>query len=183
MFLKHFCSWLWFYKVSSWDGCPGVCHMPCNWDTEVFISTKSQLEVAFLIMLHVTDQWAPFDGQEYCDMGLDSNGCWLGNYCMSIESGGCPSTTGLVTLTKNMKRTMRMTTKMKLTQTKILVRWPVLKKWGRRIFSLCCPTSWSDFAMKNKMNNNNIPKKILSCETPHRNFATSRLWQRLWQRC
>jgi len=52
-------------QVSSWDGCPGVCHMPCNWDTE-----------------------------EYCDMGLDSNGCWLGNYCMPIESGGCPSTTG-----------------------------------------------------------------------------------------
>merc|ERR1711879_40639 len=52
-------------QVSSWDGCPGVCHMPCNWDTE-----------------------------EYCDMGLDDNGCWLGNYCMPIESGGCPSTTG-----------------------------------------------------------------------------------------
>merc|ERR1712110_1280690 len=52
-------------QVSAWDGCPGVCHMPCNWDTE-----------------------------EYCDMGLDSNGCWLGNYCMPIESGGCPSTTG-----------------------------------------------------------------------------------------
>merc|ERR1712088_678792 len=32
--------------------------------------------------------------EEYCDMGLDSNGCWLGNYCMTIESGGCPSTTG-----------------------------------------------------------------------------------------
>merc|ERR1711885_73439 len=32
--------------------------------------------------------------EEYCDMGLDDNGCWLGNYCMPIESGGCPSTTG-----------------------------------------------------------------------------------------
>merc|ERR1712227_694892 len=57
-------------QVSSWDGCPGVCHMPCNWDTE-----------------------------EYCDMGLDDNGCWLGNYCMSIESGGCPSTTALAATT------------------------------------------------------------------------------------
>ena len=57
------------------------------------------------------------DDQEYCDMGLDDNGCWLGNYCMSIESGGCPSTTGLVTLSSNMKRTLRMTTNMKLTQT------------------------------------------------------------------
>merc|ERR1712109_199400 len=24
---------------------------------------------------------------------MDSNNCWLGNYCQSIESGGCPSTT------------------------------------------------------------------------------------------
>merc|ERR1711910_80732 len=23
-------------QVSSWDGCPGVCHMPCNWDTEEY---------------------------------------------------------------------------------------------------------------------------------------------------
>jgi len=51
-------------QVSDWDGCPGVCHIPCNWETE-----------------------------EYCDMGMDSNNCWLGNYCQSIESGGCPSTT------------------------------------------------------------------------------------------
>merc|ERR1712168_1522976 len=51
-------------QVSDWDGCPGVCHVPCNWETE-----------------------------EYCDMGMDSNNCWLGNYCQSIESGGCPSTT------------------------------------------------------------------------------------------
>merc|ERR1712037_650159 len=35
-------------QVSEWDGCPGMCHMPCNWDTE-----------------------------EFCDMGMDSNGCWL----------------------------------------------------------------------------------------------------------
>ena len=57
-------------------------------------------------------------------MGLDDNSCWLGNYCMPIESGGCPSTTGAVTLTKNMKRTPRMTTTMKLTQTTSL-------DWGR----------------------------------------------------
>ena len=54
--------------------------------------------VIFFIILHVTvisDHH--IDDQEYCDMGLDDNGCWLGNYCMSIESGGCPSTTGAVT--------------------------------------------------------------------------------------
>merc|ERR1712037_694603 len=50
-------------QVSEWDGCPGMCHQPCNWDTE-----------------------------EFCDMGMDSNNCWLGNYCQDFASGGCPAT-------------------------------------------------------------------------------------------
>ena len=29
-------------------------------------------------------------------MGMDSNGCWLGNYCQDFSSGGCPAMTGLV---------------------------------------------------------------------------------------
>merc|ERR1712037_173539 len=49
-------------QVSEWDGCPGMCHMPCNWDTE-----------------------------EFCDMGMDSNNCWLGNYRQDKSSGGCPA--------------------------------------------------------------------------------------------
>merc|ERR1712213_202250 len=52
-------------QINEWDGCPGVCHMPCDWDT-----------------------------QDYCDMGYDSNHCWLGNYCMDRESGGCPTMPG-----------------------------------------------------------------------------------------
>jgi len=52
-------------QISDWDGCPGVCHEPCNWDT-----------------------------QDYCDMGMDANNCWLGNYCMDKSSGGCPPMTG-----------------------------------------------------------------------------------------
>merc|ERR1712027_92071 len=52
-------------QVSSWDGCPGICHMPCNWDTE-----------------------------EYCDMGLDDNGCWMGNWCQDKSMGGCPAPIG-----------------------------------------------------------------------------------------
>ena len=27
-------------------------------------------------------------------MGYDSNNCWLGNYCMNRESGGCPTMPG-----------------------------------------------------------------------------------------
>jgi len=49
-------------QVSDWDGCPGICHMPCDWET-----------------------------QDYCDMGMDSNNCWLGNYCQDKSSGGCPA--------------------------------------------------------------------------------------------
>jgi len=48
-------------QISDWDGCPGVCHAPCNWDTE-----------------------------DYCDMGMDANNCWLGNYCQDKSLGGCP---------------------------------------------------------------------------------------------
>merc|ERR1712020_301419 len=48
------------------DGCPGFCHVGCNWETE-----------------------------EWCDMGMDSNDCWLGNYCHDLSSGGCPEGTSL----------------------------------------------------------------------------------------
>merc|ERR1712203_464733 len=46
-------------------GCPGICHTPCNWDTE-----------------------------DYCDMGMDENNCWMGNWCQDKSLGGCPSHTG-----------------------------------------------------------------------------------------
>merc|ERR1712012_986210 len=52
-------------QVSSWDSCPGVCHMPCNWDTE-----------------------------DWCDMGTDLNGCWMGNWCQDKSMGGCPAPVG-----------------------------------------------------------------------------------------
>merc|ERR1712088_201628 len=51
--------------VNEWDGCPGICHTPCNWDTE-----------------------------DYCDNGMDMNNCWMGNYCQDKSLGGCPSHTG-----------------------------------------------------------------------------------------
>merc|ERR1712152_100341 len=51
-------------QVNEWDGCHGVCSMNCNWETE-----------------------------EWGDMGVDSNGCWLGNYCQDINAGGCPAMT------------------------------------------------------------------------------------------
>merc|ERR1712130_103421 len=35
-------------SVNSWDSCPGVYSTMCNWDTE-----------------------------EWCDMGVDTNGCWM----------------------------------------------------------------------------------------------------------
>merc|ERR1711990_478385 len=52
-------------KVSVWNGCPGVCHTPCNWETEHF-----------------------------CDMGtkaIGDNECWVGNWCQDISLGECPT--------------------------------------------------------------------------------------------
>jgi len=52
-------------QVSDYDGCPGVCHTPCNWETE-----------------------------DFCDMGYKTFGqleCWVGNWCQSKSLGGCPS--------------------------------------------------------------------------------------------
>ena len=47
-------------------------------------------------------------------------------------------------------------------------------------FSNFLATSESNVEMKNEMNK---LKKNFSCETLQQNFAASRLWQRLWQRC
>merc|ERR1711990_41808 len=52
-------------KVRVWNGCPGVCHTPCNWETEHF-----------------------------CDMGtkaIGENECWVGNWCQDISLGECPA--------------------------------------------------------------------------------------------
>merc|ERR1712055_785816 len=49
-------------KVSDWDGCPGVCHIPCNWETE-----------------------------DYCNIIDPSTNCWMGNYYQDKSFGGCPS--------------------------------------------------------------------------------------------
>merc|ERR1711990_912120 len=42
-------------------GCFGVCSMNCNYETE-----------------------------DWCDMGTDSHGCWMGNWCQDKSMGGCP---------------------------------------------------------------------------------------------
>ena len=32
--------------------------------------------------------------QDYCDMGMDANNCWLGNWCQDKSMGGCPPPMG-----------------------------------------------------------------------------------------
>merc|ERR1712233_12444 len=56
-------------QVSNYDGCPGVCHTPCDWETE-----------------------------DFCDMGYKTLHttfgqleCWVGNWCQDKSLGGCPS--------------------------------------------------------------------------------------------
>merc|ERR1712107_411004 len=52
-------------QVNEWDGCHGVCSVNCNWETE-----------------------------DWCDMGTDLNGCWMGNWCQDKSMGGCPAPIG-----------------------------------------------------------------------------------------
>merc|ERR1712184_178762 len=52
-------------QVNEWDGCHGMCSMNCNWETE-----------------------------DWCDMGTDSAGCWMGNWCQDKSMGGCPPPMG-----------------------------------------------------------------------------------------
>merc|ERR1712061_943212 len=52
-------------QVNEWDGCHCVCPMNCNWETE-----------------------------DWCDMGTDSAGCWMGNWCQYKGMGGCPPPMG-----------------------------------------------------------------------------------------
>merc|ERR1712062_888057 len=57
--------WYGINQVNEWDGCFGVCSVNCNWETE-----------------------------EWCDMGTDANGCWMGNWCQDKSMGGCPAPIG-----------------------------------------------------------------------------------------
>ena len=47
------------YCTEPYDDCPAMCGANCNW----------------------------IDGEKTCDLGIDDNGCWLGNYC----AAECPS--------------------------------------------------------------------------------------------
>merc|ERR1712181_205469 len=47
-------------EVNEYDGCSGVCGQICNYETE-----------------------------DLCDIGSDSTGCWMGNWCQDKSEGGC----------------------------------------------------------------------------------------------
>ena len=133
---KFFHLQLCWSQVNEWDGCPGMCHMPCNYDTEVsskqllgnqeknyddnddhalqlghpgdcnpHIIGRSRWGFTTVTMVVKSQWWLQLWQhelrwlQEWCDMGMDSNNCWLGNYCMDIAAGGCPAMTGLVIMT------------------------------------------------------------------------------------
>ena len=53
-----------------------MCSTNCNWDTEEwFVFERKVIFVFTSCSLY------------RCDMGVDSNGCWLGNYCQDINAG------------------------------------------------------------------------------------------------
>merc|ERR1712020_421419 len=99
-------------QVSSWDGCPGVCHMPCNWDTEECNSTEIHCDAGYdsdfcwygNYCINQVNEWDGCHGvcsvncnwetEDWCDMGTDLNGCWMGNWCQDKSMGGCPAPIG-----------------------------------------------------------------------------------------
>merc|ERR1712217_1024646 len=54
-----------------------MCSMNCNWDTEEWFVFERRFVLTSCLLCR-------------CDMGVDSNGCWLGNYCQDINAGGWP---------------------------------------------------------------------------------------------
>merc|ERR1712192_229721 len=58
------------------------------------------------------------DTEEWCDMGTDANGCWMGNWCQPMEQGGCPDV-NMVSKRGAMekKQAMALTTDLTMAQT------------------------------------------------------------------
>merc|ERR1712172_237771 len=93
-------------QISDWDGCPGVCHEPCNWDTQDFCDMGMDSNNCWLgnYCLNQVNEWdgcygvcsmnCNWETEDWCDMGTDSNGCWMGNWCQDKSTGGCPPPMG-----------------------------------------------------------------------------------------
>ena len=116
--IKKFCPWLWFYKVSSWDGCPGVCHMPCNWDTEVLSFNKVLILITpcspYWLMTRSTATW----------VWTATDAGWATTVCPSSLVDVLPLQ---VLWLRRIIWKLRMTKTMKLTQTTSLDWWRVPK--------------------------------------------------------
>ena len=180
--IKRFCPWLWFYKVSSWDGCPGVCHMPCNWDTEVLIFNK--VSIGSGIFYRATCHWSVIT-----ILMTRSTATWV---WMTTDAGwattACPSS--LVDVLP--LQVLWLWRRIWKGHWEGQQRWNWYRqqawigdesqKMGQGDIFFPLSKSRSDFEMTNKINNDKLKRKLI-CETPHQNFATSRLWQRLRQRC
>jgi len=102
--------------ISEWDNCPGICHTPCDWETMDFCdmgmdenncwmgnwcqekslggcpsttgSGSSDYSGSTCFDAYTQDCNST---EIYCDAGMDSEGCWFGNYCIPQvnEWDGC----------------------------------------------------------------------------------------------
>merc|ERR1712062_19980 len=102
--------------ISEWDNCPGICHTPCDWETMDFCdmgmdenncwmgnwcqekslggcpsttgSGSSDYSGSTCFDAYTQDCNST---EIYCDAGMDSEGCWVGNYCIPQvnEWDGC----------------------------------------------------------------------------------------------
>merc|ERR1719414_1491622 len=93
-------------QINEWDGCPGMCHMPCNWETEDYCDMGYDSNNCWLgnYCINQVNEWdgcygvcsmnCNWETEDWCDMGTDSNGCWMGNWCQDKSMGGCPAPMG-----------------------------------------------------------------------------------------
>merc|ERR1711992_397741 len=71
--------------LAAWRPAPGIPlerQLPTNRQTSGFFSNSGS---------EAACDWETMD---FCDMGMDENNCWMGNWCQEKSLGGCPSTTG-----------------------------------------------------------------------------------------
>ena len=160
MFLKKdSCSWLLFYKVSSWDGCPGVCHMPCNWDTEVLIFNKVSIGIGIFLSCNMS-QWSLYWWPGVLRHGSGWQRMLAGQllhvhrvWWMSFHYRSCD-------FDEEYEKDTEKDNKDETDTDNKLGLVTRAKKWGRGIFSFRCPTSRSDFEMTNKINNDKLKKNL-----------------------
>ena len=94
------CFFYAIFKVNEYDGCPGVCGIDCNYETEDWWGffklnnfychwLQSNQSTQNLTLTKITFKKIN-QNLSRCEYGYDSDGCWMGAWCQDKGMGGCP---------------------------------------------------------------------------------------------